>query len=110
VGIGFCDNLFDPSAGAYLGQLDQLHGTPIAITGLWDLDFGDGTPRGGKTNQLFFDAGLNAPGVSINGLLGVTQPAGHEGGKGGGNAVCEVAAPSQPVHQTLTGRHLKRVS
>jgi uncharacterized protein (TIGR03118 family) len=64
-------NVFDPSSGAYLGQLDQADGSAIAITGLWDLEFGDGTPQGGKTNQLFFDAGPNAPGVSINGLFGV---------------------------------------
>ena len=38
-------NVFDPSAGAYLGELDQPDGTPIAITGLWDLEFGDGTQR-----------------------------------------------------------------
>ncbi len=94
-------NVFNPSTGAYLGQLDQPDGTPIAITGLWDLEFGDGKPDGGKTNQLFFDAGPNAPGVSINGLFGVIRPAGHQGGKGGGDAVREVAAPSQPVRQDV---------
>ena len=84
-------NVYNPSTGAYLGELDQPDGTPIAITGLWDLEFGDGTPQGGKTNQLFFDAGPNAPGVSINGLFGVIQPAGHQGGKGGGDPVREIA-------------------
>jgi uncharacterized protein (TIGR03118 family) len=69
-------NVYNPSTGAYLGTLDQPDGTPIAITGLWELEFGDGKPHSGKTNQLFFDAGPNAPGVSINGLLGVIQPAG----------------------------------
>jgi prepilin-type processing-associated H-X9-DG protein len=75
-------NVFDPSTGAYLGQLDQADGTPIAITGLWELDFGDGKPHGGKTNQLYFDAGPNAPGVSVNGLFGAIQPAGDQGGNG----------------------------
>ncbi len=70
-------NVYNPSTGAYLGQLDQPDGAPIAITGLWDLEFGDGTRQGGKTNQLFFDAGPNAPGVSVNGLFGVIQPDGH---------------------------------
>jgi uncharacterized protein (TIGR03118 family) len=70
-------NVFDPSTGAYLGQLDQADGTPIAITGLWDLEFGDGKSNSGKTNQLFVDAGPNAPDVSINGLFGVIRPAGH---------------------------------
>ena len=94
-------NVFNPSTGAYLGQLDQPDGTPIAITGLWDLEFGDGTPQGGKTNQLFFDAGPNAPGVSINGLLGVIRAAGHQGGKGGGDRVRAVAARSQLVRQDV---------
>jgi uncharacterized protein (TIGR03118 family) len=92
-------NVFDPATGAYLGQLHQPDGAPIAITGLWDLQFGDGTPHGGKTNQLFFDAGPNAPGVSINGLFGVIRAAGDQGG----DPVREAAAPSQPVQQTLTG-------
>ncbi|HEV8069050.1 MAG TPA: TIGR03118 family protein [Planctomycetaceae bacterium] len=92
-------NVFNPHTGAYLGQLDQPDGAPIAITGLWDLEFGDGTPRGGKTNQLFFDAGPNAPGVSINGLFGVVQAAGRQGG----DPAPEAADSSQPVQQTLTG-------
>jgi uncharacterized protein (TIGR03118 family) len=84
-------NVFNPTTGAYLGELKQPDGTPIAITGLWDLEFGDGTPHGGKTNQLFFDAGPNAPGVAINGRFGVIRPAGHHGGKGGRHAVREIA-------------------
>jgi uncharacterized protein (TIGR03118 family) len=75
-------NVFNPTTGAYLGELDQPNGTPIAITGLWELEFGDGKPHSGKTNQLFFAAGPNAPDVSINGLFGVIQPAGDQGGKG----------------------------
>jgi len=69
-------NAFNPATGAYLGMLDQPNGAPIAVTGLWELEFGDGRWHGGRTNQLFFDAGPNAPGVSINGLFGVIQPAG----------------------------------
>jgi uncharacterized protein (TIGR03118 family) len=104
-------NVYDPATFAYLGQLDRPDGTPIAITGLWDLEFGDGTPDSGKTNQLFFDAGPNAPGVSINGLFGVIRAAGDQGGNGngGGNSVREVAAPSQPVQPTLTGQQLQPV-
>jgi uncharacterized protein (TIGR03118 family) len=102
-------NVFDPATGAYLGKLHQPDGAPIAITGLWDLEFGDGTPDSGKTNQLFFDAGPNAPGVSGYGLFGVIRAAGDQGGNGGGDPVREVAAPSQPVQQTLTGRQLQPV-
>jgi uncharacterized protein (TIGR03118 family) len=90
-------NAFNPVTGAYLGQLDKADGTPIAITGLWELEFGDGAPHGGKTSELYFDAGPNAPGVSINGLFGVIQADGHQDGKGGRDRVRDVAAPSQPV-------------
>jgi hypothetical protein len=45
-------NVFNPKTGAYLGQLRQPGGAPIAITGVLDLEFGDGRPHGGKTNQL----------------------------------------------------------
>jgi uncharacterized protein (TIGR03118 family) len=81
-------NAFDPSTGAYLGQLDLPDGSAVAITGLWDLEFGDGTPQGGNTNQLFFDAGPTSPGVAINGLFGVLQPA-DQGDNGVINAVRE---------------------
>ncbi len=92
-------NVFNPVTGAYLGQLDQPDDAPIAITGLWDLEFGDGRPRGGQTNELYFDAGPNAPGVSVNGLFGEIRAAGHEGGKGGRDPGHDVSAPSQ------SGRH-----
>jgi uncharacterized protein (TIGR03118 family) len=70
-------NVYNPTTGAYLGQLDQPDGAPIAIIGLWALEFGDGTPEGGKTNELFFDAGPNAPDVSVNGLFGEIRAEGH---------------------------------
>jgi uncharacterized protein (TIGR03118 family) len=95
-------NAFNPRTGAYLGQLDQPDGDPIAITGLWDLQFGNGTPFGGKTNELFFDAGPNAPGVAVNGLFGAIQAEGRQGG----DPASVAAASSQPAQQTLTGQAL----
>jgi uncharacterized protein (TIGR03118 family) len=92
-------NVFNPVTGAYLGHLDQPDGAPIAITGLWDLEFGDGRLRGGQTNELYYDAGPNAPGVSINGLFGEIRAAGHEGGKGGRDPGRDVAVPSQHVRR-----------
>jgi uncharacterized protein (TIGR03118 family) len=71
-------NAFDPATGAYLGQLRYPDGTPVAIAGLWDLTFGSGTPASDKTNQLFFDAGPNAPNLAGNGLFGVIRAAGDE--------------------------------
>jgi uncharacterized protein (TIGR03118 family) len=70
-------NVYNPTTGAYLGEMHQPDCAPIAITGLWDLEFGDGPPLSGTTNQLFFDAGPNAPGVSGFGLFGVIRPAGQ---------------------------------
>ena len=90
-------NVFNPTTGAYLGELKQPDGTPIAITGLWDLEFGNSKPKSGKTNQLFFDAGPNAPGVSINGLFGVIRASGEAGGKGDRPAVRHGAARLQPT-------------
>jgi hypothetical protein len=73
-------NAFDPATSSYLGQLRHPDGTPIAIPGLWDLVFGTGTPDSGKTNQLFFDGGPNAPNLAGNGLFGVIQAAGDQAG------------------------------
>jgi uncharacterized protein (TIGR03118 family) len=70
-------NVYDPNTHEYLGEMLQPNGTPIAIKGLWDLQFGSGTPGGGKTNWLYFDAGPNHPGDSTGGLFGVIKPAGH---------------------------------
>ncbi len=94
---------------AYLGQLKHPDGTPIAITGLWDLEFDSRTPNGGQTNRLFFDAGPNAPFVAGYGLFGVIHAAGDQGGNGGGDPVRDAAALAQPVQQTLTGPQLQPV-
>jgi uncharacterized protein (TIGR03118 family) len=84
-------NVFDPATGAYLGQLKHPDGTSVAIAGLWDLTFGTGTPDGGKPNQLFFDAGPNAPDLSGNGHFGVIRAAGDQDGNGRGDPVREAA-------------------
>ena len=87
-------NAFDPATGAYLGQLRHPDGTPVAIPGLWDLTFGTGTPASGKTNQLFFDAGPNAPNLAGNGLFGVIFAAGDQSGNSD-----VAAAPAAPAGQ-----------
>ena len=51
-------NAFDPTSGAFLGQLTDQAGNPITIDGLWGLVFGNGTAAG-LTNELFFTAGIN---------------------------------------------------
>jgi hypothetical protein len=106
-------NVYNPNTGQYLGQLSQPNGTPIAIKGLWDLEFGDGTPDSGKTNQLFFDAGPNHPGDSTGGLFGVIKAAGDQSGNGGGNAapgaalvgkaLMDIGSPSVTVKNNSVG-------
>ena len=75
-------NVCNPNTHQWLGQLSQPNGTPIAIKGLWDVEFGDGPPDSGKTNWLYFDAGPNHPGDSTGGLFGVIKAAGDQGGNG----------------------------
>jgi uncharacterized protein (TIGR03118 family) len=50
-------NAFDPLSGTFLGQLGDP-GQPLAIAGLWGLQFGD-DGAGGAHNQLFFAAGID---------------------------------------------------
>ena len=45
-------NAFDPASGAFLGQLEDNNGAPIAIPDLWALTFGNGH-EGGNANTLF---------------------------------------------------------
>jgi len=63
-------NAFDPDTGAFLGPLTNTSGDPIIIPGLWDLSFGGG-PHIGRPNELFFNAGPNAPDFAGNGAFGV---------------------------------------
>jgi uncharacterized protein (TIGR03118 family) len=72
-------NVYNPNTRQYLGQLRQPNGAPIAIKGLWDLEFGDGVPDSGKTNWLYFDAGPNHPNDGTGGLFGVIRAAGDQG-------------------------------
>ncbi len=60
----------DPATGAFLGQLQDTNGAPIAITGLWDLRFGNGG-QGGEADLLYFTAGIPDGGaVEDHGLFG----------------------------------------
>ncbi len=59
-------NAFNPTTGAYLGQIADSNGAAIQIEGLWGLTFGPG-PGG---HALYFTAG---PGDEEHGLLGVIR-------------------------------------
>jgi uncharacterized protein (TIGR03118 family) len=58
-------NVYSPSTGRHLGQLQQQNGRPIVIDGLWGLSFGNGNAA--QTDQLLFSAG---PDGESHGLLG----------------------------------------
>ena len=56
-----------PGNWVHDGKLKNKAGTPIAIQGLWALEFGLGAPNNGSTGKLFFTAG---PAGENHGLFG----------------------------------------
>jgi uncharacterized protein (TIGR03118 family) len=63
-------NAYNTSTGASMGALNSTAGTPLAISGLWALIFGNGG-QGGTTGTLYFTAG---PGSESHGLFGSLTP------------------------------------
>jgi uncharacterized protein (TIGR03118 family) len=64
---------YDPSNGSLLGVLEDEHGNPITIQGLWGLDFGNGHASG-SVDSLYFTAGIPGSGmVEDHGLFGDLQ-------------------------------------
>ncbi|WP_165231138.1 TIGR03118 family protein [Aquisphaera insulae] len=61
---------FDPTTGAYLGQLTGPDGKPIANTGLWGLAFGTGGLNG-DPNTLYFAAGIDDERHGLFGAISV---------------------------------------
>jgi len=64
-------NAFDLTTDSFVGQLDDGHGNPLEIPGLWGLGFGNGS-KAGPTDLLYFTAGIPGPGeIEDHGLFGV---------------------------------------
>ena len=64
-------NAFDQVSSAYLGTLSDTTGKPLAIPGLWALQYGNGK-SGGDGKTLYFTAG---PGGEMHGVFGsITSP------------------------------------
>jgi uncharacterized protein (TIGR03118 family) len=59
-------NAYDPVTGAPIATLSNAGGVPVAVNGLWGLQFGNGLTNQ-ATNTLFFAAG---PGGEDHGLFG----------------------------------------
>jgi uncharacterized protein (TIGR03118 family) len=63
---------YDPTTGAFQGELSRPGGGPVVIDGLWGLRFAPATPGAGP-NTAFFTAGLNH---EADGLFGTLVPNG----------------------------------
>ncbi len=50
---------YDPTTGEFHGTMTDHAGRPIEIEGLWGIAFGNGTNDGGKSNTLYFAAGID---------------------------------------------------
>src|SRR5262245_60386426 len=63
-------NAFNPTTGAFLGELKDPDGEPIVIDGLWALRVGNGG-NGGDPGKVYFTAGLFD---ETHGLFGSLTP------------------------------------
>ena len=82
-------NAFDPSTGKLIGTMQYPSGNPIAIPGLWALQFGNGG-SGGFTTTLYLTAGVSVEGSGIqsHGLFA---------------AITTTAPPSVPANGIVNG-------
>jgi uncharacterized protein (TIGR03118 family) len=74
---GFID-VFNPTTGAFLGNLKDPDGEPIHIDGLWALKVGNGG-AGGDANTVYFTAGLFHEAHGLFGSLTSVAPGSPEG-------------------------------
>jgi uncharacterized protein (TIGR03118 family) len=66
--------LYNPSTGAWIGNMLNINDLPTQIDGLWGLSFGNGG-SGGPTNTLFYTAGAFGENHGIFGsIVGHTGP------------------------------------
>jgi uncharacterized protein (TIGR03118 family) len=72
-------NAFD-TAGNFAGQLIDPVGNPLAINGLWALQFGNGAKNGGSRHKLFFTAGIAD---ESHGLFGFIEAGDEDAGEDG---------------------------
>jgi uncharacterized protein (TIGR03118 family) len=70
-------SVFNSHTGAFLGQLTDVHGKPIAIDGVWALIFAHGE-REDRSPQLFFAAGCAFPPAYSPSLFGLITVADGE--------------------------------
>jgi uncharacterized protein (TIGR03118 family) len=92
-------NAFDATTGALLGTLDDTTGNPIAIPGLWSLDFGGGADNE-DPGTLYITAGIgggpNNDPLQSHGLLASIQSAPSFQTSGIQNGASFIAGPIAP--------------
>ena len=91
---------YDPESGAFLGELEDGNGNPIAIPGLWGLTFGNGHV-GGDPDTLFFVAGVDD---ERHGLFGAIQAPNRRGADTAGAGAFDPKAPGEPGDYPLPPR------
>jgi uncharacterized protein (TIGR03118 family) len=88
-------NAFNPTSGAFLGQINGNGGTPLTNSGLWALVFGSGGT--GNPDTLYFTAGLAG---ETHGLFGSIDAS---TGGGGNTPDFTLAAASQTATVAVGG-------
>lgn len=67
-------NAFDPATGSYVGTLSDASNNIISVNGLWAITFGNGV-SGGRTDTLYFTAGIADESHGLFGAITVPEPA-----------------------------------
>jgi uncharacterized protein (TIGR03118 family) len=61
-------NGYDPSSGAFVGAISDANGTPLVVSGLWGIAFGNDN-LSQPHNTLFFAAGINSEADGVYGRI-----------------------------------------
>jgi uncharacterized protein (TIGR03118 family) len=61
---------YNLKTGKLVGTMEVSAGKPVAINGIWGIEFGGGTSANGATNALYYTAGPN----DTDGYFGVINP------------------------------------
>jgi uncharacterized protein (TIGR03118 family) len=92
-------NAFNATTGAFLGTLDDATGNPIAVPGVWSLNFGGGADSE-DPGTLYITAGIgggpNSDPVESHGLLASIQAAPSFQTTGVTNGASFIAGPIAP--------------
>ncbi len=64
-------NAFNPTTGSYIGTLESAPDTRLANSGLWALEFGNGS-AGSRSDTLYFTAGIQNEKAGLFGAIHAT--------------------------------------